>query len=508
MKPAMAELYACIFVREFPAQAMLRLRPALRQNPVAVVEGEPPRQFVCSHNARARQLGVEHGMTRAELDVFPTVTQLRRSQTEEDGARAALLQCASHFSPRVEERSEETSFCCLLDLAGTEKLLGSPEDAARKLLHQIRSLGVQGTVVIGANAEAACCLGRSFHAGSAVIPSGEEARALASLPLAVLPLTAEETETFARWGIHTLGALAALPEKELTARLRQQGRKLRQLARGEAQHLLLPAAAAFVLEEQMELDAPVELLDSLLFVLGAMLDQLIARAAGQILALAAVTAELTIEGGGTHMRTVRSALPGNDRRLWLKLLHLDLQAHPPTAAILAVRLSAEPGSTRQVQLGLFSPQLPEPSRLDVTLARIRSVVGGEDRVGCAVLEDSYRTDAFRMAPFSVAQTPPVAAASRGRSRRAVRRLRPAEAVEVTVRQRQPVSFVFRAQRYLVEQTYGPWFSSGHWWGAGIWSVEKWDLVAHCGDAVLCCCLARHPGGAVGKQNWRIEALYD
>jgi protein ImuB len=269
-----------------------------------------------------------------------------------------------------------------------------------------------------------------------------------------------------------------------------------------APHLLVPAPPAFALEERMELDTPVELLDSLLFVLGVLLDHLIARATSHIVALAAVTVELKLEGGSTHTRTVRPALPGNDRRLWLKLLHLDLQAHPPAAAILAVTVSAEPGSTSKVQMGLFSPQLPEPSRLDVTLARIRSIVG-EDRAGRPVLEDTHRPDAFRMEPFALPQGSP-ARAPRGRARGAVRRLRPPELVPVTLRQRRPITFVFHNQRYLVQQSFGPWFSSGNWWGAEIWSMEKWDLIARAGEETICCCLARHPQ----RDDWRIEALYD
>ena len=497
-----AELYACVYAREFPAQAMLRLRPVLRSGPVAVLEGEAPRQVVCSRNARAAALGVSAGMTRAELDVFPSVALLARSFAEEDSARAALLQCAGQFSPRVEDRSEGNCFCAVLDVAGTEKLFGPAEGLAKKLLHSVRALGVQGSVVVSNNIDAAICRARSLHAGTAVISRGREAAALAQLPVSVLPLTPDHAETLARWGIGTLGEVAALPEKELIARLGQEGKRLRQLARGEAPHLLVPAAPAFALEERMELDAPVELLDSLLFVLGVLLDHLIARATAHIVALAAVTVELKLEGGGTHTRTVRPALPGNDRRLWLKLLHLDLQAHAPTAAIVAVTVSAEPGSTSKVQLGLFSPQLPEPSRLDVTLARIRSIVG-EERAGRPVLEDTHRQDAFRMEPFALPQGSP-ARAPRGRARGAVRRLRPPELVPVTLRQRRPVTFVFRNQRYLVQQSFGPWFSSGNWWGAEIWSMEKWDLIARAGEETICCCLARHPQ----REDWRIEALYD
>ena len=189
-----------------------------------------------------------------------------------------------------------------------------------------------------------------------MIAAGEESAALApSASGSCLVLPADQAETFALWGIATLGMLAALPEKELIARMGQDGQRLRQLARGERPHLFQPVEPPFVLTERMELDAPVELLDSLLFVVGVMLDQLILRAKARILALAAVTVTLTLDGGGTHARTVRPALPTNDKQLWIKLLHLDLEAHPPHAAIVGIALAAEPGKTGKVQLGLFSP---------------------------------------------------------------------------------------------------------------------------------------------------------
>ena len=74
---------------------------------------------------------------------------------------------------------------------------------------------------------------RSNRRHSLIAP-GEEAQHLASLPLTVLDLTEEQAETFSLWGIHTLGMLAALPEKELIARMGQEGKRLRQLARGRA----------------------------------------------------------------------------------------------------------------------------------------------------------------------------------------------------------------------------------------------------------------------------------
>jgi protein ImuB len=500
------ELYACLYAKEFPTQAILRLRPELRERPVAVVEGEPPLQTVCSFNTKARYLGIDRGMTRVELDTFPSLIVLPRSRTEEVSTYAVMLECASAFSPRIEDRSDSSAFLCVIDIAGTEKLLGAPEVLARELLRRMQVFGVSASVAISRNFYAALSYVRGSSSHIAFIAPGNEGKALAPLPLKVLDVSSEHAETFALWGIRTLGALAALPEEELISRIGQEGRRLRQLARGELPHHFVPYEAAFELQERMELDAPVEQLDSLLFVLGVMLEQLTLRATARVLALASVTITLHLEGVSTYVRTVRPALPTNDRPLWIKLLHLDLEAHPPQAAILAVTLAAEPGNTSKVQLGLFSPQLPEPMRLDVTLARIRALVG-EECVGSPVLRDTNQPDGFRVEPFKVpAHSSSSAIAS---SPAAMRQLRPPERALVTLRDRQPASFVFRDCNYEVEHAYGPWLADGDWWNRQTWALEQWDLIARSSalsgeSTMLCCCLVRD----LNEQSWHVVTLYD
>jgi protein ImuB len=501
-----SEQYVCLEVKEFPLQALLRLRPELQGKPVAVFEGEPPQQQVCSLNRQAAALGIAKGMTPVEMEMFPTALVLTRSLAAEAAARNALLECAGSFSPRVADRSSNGYFTGVIDIAGMEMLFGSPDALAESLLKKTQALCLRTSIAVCSNVHAAMCVARGRSAGIRVVPPGMEGKALAPLPIEVLDLTPEHAETFFLWGITTLGDLAKLSETALIVRLGQAGKTLRLLARGEAPHLLIPIEPDLTLEEYMDLDSPVEILDSLLFIAGVMLDQLIVRAQARILALASITLQLGLEEGAPHIRTVRPALPNNDRQLWLKLMHLDLLAHPPQAAIQSLTLSAQPGSTSKMQLGLFSPQVPEAMRLDVTLARIRSIVG-EDNVGQAVLKDTHRPDAFRVEPFVV----PASAASDRRpeaQRVALRQLRPAELVTVTVREQQPRSFVFREKRYTVERAYGPWSSAGDWWKPTLWSVEQWDLVARAQEdgnaAWLCCCLSRD----LAQERWLLEALYD
>jgi protein ImuB len=450
-------------------------------------------------------LGVTHSMTRVEMDTFPSVVVLQRSFTEEEAAKAALLECAGTFSPGLEERSTACAFSCVLDIAGTEKLHGTPATLGNVLLRSVSAIGIQARVAIAANFHTVVCLARGMRSRSCltVVASGGETAALAQLPLKVLDLTEEQAETFSFWGIQTLGMLAALPEKALIARMGQEGNRLRQLASGSLPHLFVPMETAFALEEFMELDAPVDLLDSLLFVVGKMLEQLIVRATIRVLALASVTIKLSLEGGAPHTRTVRSALPSNDRHLWIKLLQLDLEAHPPPAAILSLRLQAEPGRTSKIQLGLFSPQLPEPTRLDVTLARIRAIVG-EEGVGSPLLKDSHRPDAFLIRPFALASGSTSTAAA-NRLTTAMRLLRPLEDVTVTLSEKRPVSFFFRQTRYDVERAYGPWVIGGDWWTQTRWGFQQWDIVARASDGMLlCCCLTCD----LTRNLWQMAALYD
>jgi protein ImuB len=503
MKPP-AELYACVYVQEFPAQALLRLRPELKEHACVVMEGEPPFEQACSLNTKARLHGIQRRMSRTDVDGFPQAKVLSRSLRTETTVKEMLLECAGTYSPRIEDCSGENYFLCAIDIAGTESLFGPPEVLARRLLQHVHSLGLSARVRISNNFHTAACLAKASSGRSLdVVRSGEEAAFLSPLPLDVLALTAEQTEIFALWGIHTLGMLAELPEKELIARIDQDGRRLQQLARGELPHLFQPVEPPFRLEERQELDFPLDSLDSLMFGVAVMIDQLIIRARSRLVALAAVTIHLELDGGETYTRRVRPAQPGNDRQFWIRLLHLDLQTHPPQAAIVAIMLQAEPGDRSKVQLGLFSPPLPEAARLDVTLAQLKSLLG-EDNVGQAVLQDSHAPHSFRLEPFNLPSGSTTLDDVK-KDRTATRQLRPPEITSVYLTHSQPGEFLFREQYFTVEHAYGPWLTGGEWWNEMLWNVEQWDVIARThNDAVICCCIAHD----LLRSQWQVIALYD
>jgi protein ImuB len=489
-------------VPEFAAQAMVRLRPELAGRAVAVVQGAAPLEQVCSLNAWAVRCGVLAGMTRAELESFAEVCVLRRSEAEERVARGVLLELAGRFTPRAEVWPA-AALVMVLDVAGTERIFGAPEQMVERVRAALREVRFYAQMAVSANFHAAVCLAGVARKVPRIVTEGKEAEALAGLPLAALGLTAAQAETLALWGLQRVGELAALPEVELVVRLGQAGKRLRRLARGEHPHLMVPLEEAWALEEYMGFDAPVELMESLLFVLGPMLEQILLRAQGRALALASVTVTLGLDGGGEHQRRIQPALPVAEREVLLKLLHLDLQAHPPGAGVMWMRVQAEPGARSKVQMGLFAPQLPEAMRLDVTLARVAALVG-EGRVGRARLLDNHRPESFVMERF-VVKDANARESEQGHDLVAMRRCRPPVSLMVQQEGRRLRGFFLRGKRYSVQEAFGPWRRSGSWWSAEVWSQEEWDVraEAEAGEVLL---------GVVShdrlRQVWRLEAVYD
>lgn len=498
-------LYVCVYVPEFAAQTLMRLRPELNGHAVAVMHGEVPLEEVFSMNAIARRMGVLRGMSRAELDCFTGIMIQKRSPAEEVMAQTILIEAAGAFTPRVEvHRREGSAFVMVLDMAGSSLIFGPIEQCLQRITCTLHALQFAVRLSASANVWTALCIAPTALRKPAIVPAGEEARTLARLPLSVLGLSPEQADTFSMWGLRTAGELAALPEKDVVVRLGQEGRRLYLLACGKHPHLMVPEEPQFTLEERVEFDAPVESLDSLLFVLGPMVDQLLVRAENRAFALASVTCLLKLEGGGEHSRTIKPALPLLDRKIILKLVHLDLQAHPPGAGVLAVTASAEPGDRSKVQLGLFSPQLPEPTRLDVTLARIEALVG-EGRVGWPRLQDAHGSGRFAMERFTVPSSKPQERASSSAGTVVLRRFRPPVFIQTQVAGKEPRAFYMRGTYYEVSKACGPWRTSGAWWSPQVWAVEEWDVCVEAkgGDKLLG--IVTHD---LLRKEWKLAALYD
>jgi protein ImuB len=513
-----APLYLCLHVRDFPVQAELRVHPELRGHAVAVLDGDPPLETVFSLNGPARRLGLALGMSRVQAKSFDGISLRSRVRAQEDSAFHVLMQCAERFSPRVEVLASPTESISgatlVLDIAACERLFGTAKQIAAALRRTAEAAGFEASVATSGNVYAAVVAARGFP-GITIVPTGYEADVLAPLPLRVLELEPEPRETFASWGIRTLGQLAGLPQKALIARVGEVGRRLQALSRGDYDHLLTPVepAADAVLCESTELEHPVDLLEPLLFLIGRMLEQIVRRAATRALAIAQVETRLVLDGPirrdvrREHRRIVRPALPEWSHPTLLKLVQLDLELHPPEAAVIALHLVAQPARSQTVQQGLFTPQTPEAGRLEILLARLRKLVG-EDRVGAAELLDSHRPEAFRMIPFVPGASNTTRASVTRSCPSALRVLRPPHAIRVEAKTSRLVAFFLEGQKFVVRKDSGPWKASGAWWTYPDWSREEWDVALGGQDQdkkdKKCCRVARDPA----SNCWYLIGIYD
>jgi len=514
--------FACIFVPDFPVEAVLRAEPELRSQAVAVLEGKPPLQKVVGVNEKARHAGIEPGMTKIQIEACTELVLRPRSLLQESAAHAALLDCAQSFSPRIEDTAPDT---VLLDLSGLESLFGSLPKIARDIARRTSDLGLEANVATAFNPDTARFAARGFS-GVTVIPEGKEAERLGNLPLDVLfpELASSDSseqamnllETFDLWGVRNLRALCALPKIALSERLGQQGVRLQQLARGAISRTLVPVEPPLIFEEAMELEYPLVLLEPLAFLLARMLDQICARLGSRALAAQELHLRLELESGyqladeltenispteeghlaptqisravselrpriSLFTRTLRLPVPMLDAKVFLKLLQLDLKAHPPGAPIRKVHLSAEPAQPRTLQGGLFLPPTPEPEKLELTLARIAGMVG-EERVGSLQLLDSHRPTAFRMQHFAPRapkrqQKEPDSAVTNAPVT-ALRMFRPPLRATVTLREGKPVYIVCPKRKDVHGEILwiaGPWRSSGDWWEQDGWARDEWDI---------------------------------
>ncbi len=499
-------MFAAVHIPEFPVAAWLRAEPELRVEALAVLDGEPPLERVVSFQGAC----LARGMSRVQAGIVGPVRFRRRALAEEESALAALLAVAGRFSPRVEAvagpanaygDSRELAASLLVDRSGTEALLGPARAYAGKLAAELLASGFHAQVAAAPNAEASLMLARSCP-GVTCVEGAQLAATLAGLPITALPCDVETLATITtmtRWGIRTLGELARLPEATLVSRLGQGARRLQRLALGVEESFLVPEEEAFTLLEQIALDTPMALLDSLLFVVSPMLDRILRRAVERACALRSVTLTLSLVKRGSHAIKVRPVSPSQSREQLLKLLHLQLQAHPPQAAIVTLALAAEPALPQTAQRGLFQAQFPDADKLDLLLARLKSIAG-EHCVGSPQLVNSHREDLFRMAAFA----PRSASWSRGpeRTALALRRASPPDPVRVQVQGGAPRRVFFQGVQMEIAAAAGPWQSSGSWWDEHGWQAEEWDVAVR--EPVRALRLRHEPG----RKAWFVAGTYD
>jgi len=303
-----------------------------------------------------------------------------------------------------------------------------------------------------------------------------------------------------KWGIHTLGQLAALDKQQLGARLGPEAVRMWERANGQSNRLLKLVRPPESFEERFEFENEIETAEPLLFILRRFLEQLAVRLRAIYLIAKELTLQITFANEQVYERVFKIPEPTNDVDLLFRMLQTHLENFKSEYPIVAVALSAQPIKPAREQFGLFETTLRNPHQLSETLARLSALLGA-DRVGTPVLEETHRPDAFRMEPFAWE----VGAIDLNRPQRtaflklALRRFRPAVSASVLVDGDTPAHLRSAEICGKVIEQQGPYLISGNWWGEKSWARAEWDVQLESGDLVRV-----HKA----ERTWKVDGIYD
>ena len=423
----------------------------------------------------------------------------------------SLTEFAYGFSPVVEEIGKGT---VVIDVEGCELLFGSPYQLATEVVERAET---PVSVAIAANPDAAIHVATHLK-GITFVSPGEELTCLGDFPIEHLDYSLVNVETKAAdqiletlrlWGIRTFADFAALPVSGVSERLGQAGIRLQQLAAGKTERHLQVKQPPPVFANSIELEHALSELEPLSFIFARLLHQLCAALNAYALATNELSVSLQLENKTTHERKISLPHPMRDHKVFLKLLLLDTEMHPPAAAVTAVSIACEPVKPRVLQSGLFVPLAPAPDKLELTLARLAKLVG-EQNVGSPELLDTHRPDAFSMKRFTL-QT------QRKNNRQATtanqqslgfRRYRPPLKAIVEADQGCPTQIsAWGKQRSVygkVVALAGPWRTTGDWWRDDSWARDEWDVTLERQGHQTLYRIYRE----LATEHWFVEGNYD
>lgn len=463
---------------------------------------------------------------------------LRSNQTD------AMLAIARDFSPRIERHGPA---CVVLDVSGLGRLLGdahaigaeleraaSPELVARVSGARRRSADHGIRIAVAPTQTAARLL--SMVRPGLTVAIDDVAQSLADLPMASLCALVAEAEcssgadrsrgsrgstgskahapmfeVLQRWGLTTVGELAALPAIELSERVGQHGLALQRLARGIDPASLVPDPDVPRFVQSLELEWPIDAMEPLSFVFARLLEPLSASLERADRGAAAIRLDLRLVDRTVHARVLQLPAAMRDARVLRTLLILDLESHLPAAAVDVVSIEVDPAPARIVQFSLLERPLPLPETLVTLTARLGALVG-DTRCGSPVLLDTHRPDTFEMRRFAPGgRVAPLPVGSgfhvpAGSGAILLRRFRPPVAIRVAVERGAPVHVAIDRRGMpggRVDERAGPWRTSGSWWEAGSrpWDRDEWEVALS--DGAICRVFRDRAAG-----RWFLEGVLD
>jgi protein ImuB len=449
----------CVWLPGWPTLRQRRAATFAPDRPLATVAAVRGVRRLAAVCPLAEDAGVRPDMPLAQARAICPELQVADAEPEADrAALAALAARAERFSP-LAIADPPDGF--LLDIFGSAHLFGGETALAADLLARLGRAGLPARAALAGSAAAAWALARWHAAPLTVLPEGDEERALAPLPLALLRLDPRTVAGLTRLGVRTIAELARLPRGEISARFGPTPvlRLDRAFCRAPEPIPWPHPPAAWA--ERLAFAEPIGTPDDLFRALALLVERLCARLAAARQGGLSFTATFWRVDGARPTLGVATARPVNDKKYLTKLLAGKLETLDPGFGIDAIVLAADTVSPASpTQSGLADLAAPPPAELAATLDDLTNRLG----------EGSV----WRPAPFpshvperALRRAPPLARPARWQAPapRPVRLLRRPEPIEATapVPDDPPILFRWRGVLHRVRAASGPERIAAEWW---------------------------------------------
>jgi protein ImuB len=194
-----------------PRLPVERLR---RPGPLAIWAQRGPRRVVVAVSAEAEAAGLWAGQALADAQaILPGVALVPEDPAGDAAALERLAFWASRFTPLV---GVEGGDSLLLDITGVDHLFGGEAALRAEVMGRLARLGLTARGAVAGAAGTALALVRAGQGG--IVAEGEEAAAVAPLPLAALRLEPGVVGALHGLGLRDVGSLAAQPRAGLARR--------------------------------------------------------------------------------------------------------------------------------------------------------------------------------------------------------------------------------------------------------------------------------------------------
>lgn len=483
-------MFLALHLPALPLQAATLGSPDLWEQPLALSNGSESTakksQLTCL-NPVAQQGGLFVGMATPRALARSSGLQILAPNPENETLlREELLKVARNLSPDLEITRPDTL------------LLGWKKNAP-PVLSSLTELPLQQAIAVTPDlAHLSVIAGDNFE--EAPLPL------LLGIFLTPGPERKDLAHTLASWGLRSIGDFTALPRPDLQERLGAEAARLHDIVNGRHHRLLTLYRPPKDYRQHLDLDYPLETLDSLLLLLRRFLHTLAARLQAHQRVPDGLFLTLHFEDDTHHLSTLRIPEPTTDQDQLLRVIETHLNGLTAPAPVVALTLDATVTRPSRSQHDLFEKALRDPNKFAHTLNQLSACLGRE-ALGVPQANDSFRPDSFQLLPpealFDRPRKKPGDSSAHAlfASTLPLRRLRPPIAVQVlTTPEKTPQVLLDGPYPGPLREVCGPFVLQSTWWeSATRWTGHEWDVQLHHGPLSR---LTHHP-----PHHWQIDGYY-